>query len=201
MLTVAIASEFHAYDGELYRYLLERVLGTPVQAWKSEIEFNGCKHVRKQAGLYLNAAAQQGVRHALVAIDNDGGSTHGLPHHPSHDSAQECANERGCRVCWLHSTIPTSWREDPYRSCVVVPVQTLETWLLIAKGHAFTEPSPEQRYHRPVLKKDCFGKPLPSSRDQKRMALDCLQHPEAIKRLSARPSFQAFVDQVNAWKG
>ncbi|RKH78169.1 hypothetical protein D7Y21_36140 [Corallococcus sp. AB045] len=199
MLTVAIASEFHAYDGELYRYLLERVLGAPVEAWKSEIEFNGCKHVRKQACLYLNKAAQQGVRHALVAIDNDGGSTRGLPHDPAHDSAQECANEHGCRVCWLHSTIPASWREAPYRSCVVVPTQTLETWLLIAKGHAFTEPSPEQRYSRPVLKKDCYGKPQPSSHVMKGMALEWLQHPEAIARLSARPSFKAFVDQVKRW--
>ena len=199
MLTVAIASEFHAYDGELYRYLLERVLGTPVEAWKSEIEFTGCKHVRKQAGLYLTKAAQDGVRYALVATDNDGGSTHGLPHDPSHDVAQECENDRGCRVCWLHSTIPTSWRVDPYRSCVVVPTQTLETWLLIAKGHAFTEPSPEQRYNRQALKKDCYGKPEPSSQVKKGMALEWLQHPQAIERLSARPSFQAFVDQVKRW--
>ncbi|RKG64113.1 hypothetical protein D7V80_28130 [Corallococcus sp. CA054B] len=199
MLTVAIASEFHAYDGELYRYLLEQVLGTPIEAWKSEIEFNGCKHVRKQAGLYLNTAAQQGVRHALIAIDNDGGSTHGLPHHPLHDTAQECANAGGCRVCWLHNTIPTNWREDPYHSCVVVPVQTLETWILIAKGHEFSEPSPEQRYSRPVLKKDCYGKPQPSSQVMKGMALKWLSQPDAITRLSARPSFQAFVEQVKRW--
>ncbi|RKH15486.1 hypothetical protein D7X74_18350 [Corallococcus sp. CA047B] len=199
MLTVAIASEFQAYDGELYRYLLERILGTSVQAWKSEIEFNGCRHVRKQAGLYLEEAARQGVRHALVAIDNDGGSKRGLPHLTEHDATRECADPDGCRVCWLHSTLPTSWREDPYRSCVVVPVQTLETWLLVSKNHRFTEPSPEQRYQRTVLKKDCFGKPLPSSQEQKRIALEWLQHPEALARLAQRPSFQAFIDQVKTW--
>ncbi|MBZ4334787.1 hypothetical protein [Corallococcus sp. AS-1-12] len=199
MLTVAIASEFHAYDGELYRYLLERVLGTPVHAWESELKFDGCKHVRKQAGLYLNTAAKHGVRHALVAVDNDGGSKRRLPHHPDHDVAQQSANDDGCRVCWLHSAIPPDWREDPYRSCVIVPTQTLETWLLIAKGHDFTEPSPEQRYNRQALKKDCYGKPLPSSQVMKGKALEWLQHPEAITRLSARPSFQAFVDQVKRW--
>ncbi len=199
MLTVAIASEFHAYDGEIYRCLLERILGTPVQAWKSEIEFNGCKHVRKQAGLYLEKAALEGVRHALIAIDNDGGSRNGPPHHPSHQIAEHVANPEGCRVCWLLETIPQSWREPGYRSCVVVPVQTLETWLLIIKGHPFSEPSPEQRYARRVLKKDFFGKPLPSSQEQQRLALEAIMQPDALSRLSSRPSFQWFMSQVGAW--
>ncbi len=199
MLTVAIASEFHAYYGEIYRYLLERILGTEVQAWKSEIEFNGCKHVRKQAGLYLESAARDGVRHALIAIDNDGGSKRGLPHEPDHQVAQEVANPDGCRVCWLLDTVPASWRADSYRSCVVVPVQTLETWLLVIKGHPFTERTPEQRYGRDVLKKDFFGKPIPSSHERKRLALELLRQPDALEKLSPRPSFQHFVSQVRAW--
>ncbi|MDY7226746.1 hypothetical protein [Hyalangium rubrum] len=199
MLTVAIASEFQAYDGEIYRYLLERTLGTSVQAWKSEIEFNGCRHVRKQAGLYLEKAAQQGVRHALIAIDNDGGSRSGSPHQADHDMAQQLADPDGCRVCWLLDTIPPSWRDSGYRSCVVVPFQTLETWLLVIKGHPFKEPSPEQRYHRRVLKQDFFGKPLPSSGEMQRLALEAIQQPQALQLLSARPSFQHFVSQVRAW--
>jgi hypothetical protein len=199
VLTVAIASEFHAYDGEIYRCLLERVLDTPVQAWKSEIEFNGCRHVRKQAGLYLEKAAQQGVRHTLIAIDNDGGSRSGPPHHPSHQVAQQVEDKDGCRVCWLLDTIPQSWRAPDYRSCAVVPIQTLETWLLVIKGHSFTEPSPEQRYARRVLKKDFFGKVIPSSREQQRLALEALRQPDALQRLSLRPSFQHFMNQVLAW--
>jgi hypothetical protein len=199
VLTVAIASEFNAFDGEIYRFLLERILGVGVQAWKSEIEFNGCKHVRKQAGLYLERAAREGVLHSLVAIDNDGGSMRGLPHQPDHQVAQEVANPDGCRVCWLLDTLPPSWRGTPYRSCVVVPVQTLETWLLIIKGHPFTEPTPEQRYNRSVLKKDCFGKLPLSSQERQRLALELLRQPDALPKLSLRPSFQDFMNQVLTW--
>jgi hypothetical protein len=199
VLTVAIASEFHAFDGEIYRYLLERILGIAVQAWKSEIEFNGCRHVRKQAGLYLERAAREGIQHSLIAIDNDGSSTRGLPHQPDHQVAQEVANPDGCRVCWLLDTVPVSWRADPYRSCVVVPIQTLETWLLIIKGHAFTEPTPEQRYNRSVLKKDCFGKLPLSSHERQRIALELLRQPDALQKLALRPSFQHFMSQIRAW--
>jgi hypothetical protein len=199
VLTVAIASESHAFDGEIYRFLLERILGLEVQAWESEFEFNGCNHVRKVARTFLEKARHEGVRHALIAIDNDGGSARGLPHQPDHQMTQEVANPDGCRVCWLLDTVPASWRADPYRSCVVVPFQTLETWLLIIKGHPFTEPTPEQRYNRRVLKKDCFGKPTPSSHEQQRMALELLSRPDALEKLSPRPSFQHFVDQVRAW--
>ncbi|MFL5344256.1 MAG: hypothetical protein ACJ8AT_05655 [Hyalangium sp.] len=199
MLTVAIASEFNAFDGELYRYLLERILGVEVQAWKSEFEFNGCKHVRKQTGLFLKKAADAGVQHALVAIDNDGGSARGLPHKPDHQVEREVEDPDGCRVCWLLETIPSTWRAAPYRSCVVVPIQTLETWLLIIQGHTFTEPSPEQRYNRAVLKKDCFGKLPLSSQERQRIALELLKQPEALPKLSLRPSFQHFMNQVLAW--
>jgi hypothetical protein len=82
---------------------------------------------------------------------------------------------------------------------VVVPVQTLETWLLVIKGHPFTEPSPEQRYARRVLKKDFFGETPLSSREQQRRALGAIMQPDALQRLSLRPSFQHFMNQVLAW--
>ena len=50
-----------------------------------------------------------------------------------------------------------------------------------------------------MLKKDFFGKPLPSSQEQQRLALEALKQPDALQRLSLRPSFQQFMNQVLAW--
>ncbi|HSN97832.1 MAG TPA: hypothetical protein VLS89_06020, partial [Candidatus Nanopelagicales bacterium] len=144
MLTVAIATEYDDYDGEVYRVLLERYLGQPVARWQTAMRFNGDRSVRKLAAPYLVTAAAAGVRHALFAIDNDGGSKRRPEHDEGHDQAAQAADEReGCRVCWLSQALPASWTESGARRCVVVPVQTLETWLLCLRGApAFTAPTP-----------------------------------------------------------
>jgi hypothetical protein len=81
-----------------------------------------------------------------------------------------------------------------------VPVQTLETWLLVLKKHDFREPTPEQRYSRPALKKDLFGKPLPPEEERTRMALRLLQVPGALELLRQRPSFQRFEARLAGWR-
>lgn len=92
------------------------------------------------------------------------------------------------------------WKNPPLRYCIVVPVQTLETWLLVLKGYPFEESSPEKRYYRPVLKKDLFGKPLPPEAERTRIALDLLKAPNALKLLRERPSFQRFEARLAEWK-
>ena len=74
MLRVAIASENDAYDGAIFERLLARVLDAPVQRWKSDLRIVGHSKVVGLAAPFLRLAAQDGLAHAVFAVDNDGGA-------------------------------------------------------------------------------------------------------------------------------
>lgn len=200
-MIVAIASENDDYDGEIYRTLLQQLLGRGVQKWQTDMRFNGDKSVWKQAAPYLQRALQQGVRHALLAVDNDGSSTRRQEHSEAHQGAGELADPDGCRVCWLRSALPTFWSTAAHPHCIVVPVQCIETWLLAVRGDEMA-PSPERAfsYSRPDLKRRFFGsgtKPPLSTR--LKLALEQLSRPEATGRLRERASFRHFEAQLRSW--
>jgi hypothetical protein len=201
MLTVAIASENDAVDAEVYRVLLTRLLGTDVQRWQTDIRFDGggFRRVHNLAPTFLALAANQGVTRALVAIDNDGGSQRCPEHVASHEATRDGADETACRICWLSQRVPDAWKQEPHRACVVVPVQTLETWLLVLKHHDFEGKPPEKTYDRPALKKKFYGRPIPPSHRCTELALQQLQRPDALDILRQRPSFQHFAEQLRAW--
>lgn len=120
MLTVAIASENGAYDAEIYRVVVEMVLGQPIRLHPTQRAFSGWKSVRDLADPYLRDARRQGVLHALLAVDNDGGSRRAPEHEEAHDPATEASSEDGCRYCWLSRVLPPWWSEGGGRSCVVL---------------------------------------------------------------------------------
>ncbi len=148
----AIAAENDLYDAEVYRALLEVELGENVERWRSDLVFTGWKHIRAQLPLFLQAAADQKVTRALVAIDNDGGSKRHPEHLPAHDAAAQASDREGCRFCALATWLPASWRTDDRRACITVPVQTLETWRLCVSGHDFGERPPEAHYEEPIAR-------------------------------------------------
>lgn len=200
MLRVAIAAENSEYDVEIYRVLLERLLGQPVSRMETEKSFSGWRSVRDFAGPFLKDAESRGVRRALFAIDNDGGRDCGPEHEPSHDQRVEAASEEGCRVCFLAEVIPTWWETNGGKTCIVVPVQVLETWLLCIRGTPpFAEMPPERNFHRRVLKGRFFGSPVPPMADRLRMALTEVQREDALTILRQRPSFQHFEAQLAVW--
>lgn len=186
---VAIATEFDDYDGEVFRVLLEAVLGQPVRRWKSEIRFNGDRSVRKIAPVLVRHAMARGVSRFLFAVDNDGGARRRLEHDATHHEVEQARDERdGCRWCWLSSAAPV---QPPAARCIAVPVQTMETWLLHARGDELT-PTPEQVYDRAALKKRFFGRPLPPTDVRLARALGVLEHADALARLRGLRSFQRF---------
>lgn len=203
MLTVAIASENDALDAEVYRLLLARLLDTEVQRWKTDITFQsgGFRRVYNLVPTFLEFAAKNGVTRALIAIDNDGGSQRCPEHEPTHVAAQHGAGEEDCRVCWLGQRVPDAWKAEPsiHRACIIVPVQTLETWLLSLNGHDFGGKRPEQTYDRSSLKKKFYGRPIPPSRRCTELALEQLRRPDALDILRQRPSFQHFEQQLRSW--
>lgn len=201
-MQVAIVAESLEYDGELYRALLQRLLDAPITRWngRPDWRFDGCRAVLKLAETYLRSAADDGVRHALLAIDNDGTSRSHLAHRDDHVASQQAADEDGCRHCHLASAVPSWWSEDGRLHCIVVPVQAIETWLLHLRGDAFPEASPEHAYHRPTLKKRFFGRPTPPIERRLALALDEIARPDALDRLRDRPSFRLFESQLAAWR-
>jgi hypothetical protein len=126
-MRVAIAAENDDYDGEIYRVLLARVLGTEIERFHPEIRFSGLWSVIKAAEPFLRRAQANDVRHALFAVDNDGGARRHPEHAPEHDGAREAADSDGCRVCRLDMTLPRWWLAEGHRQCIVIPVQTIET--------------------------------------------------------------------------
>lgn len=199
MLTIAIGAESIDYDAEIYRALLEILLNTPIVRHPTQLRFSGWPSVLSLAETYLYEADRDGVKHALFAIDNDGGAKEHLEHDPAHDAAAEAANDIGCRACLLAESLPVWWTAKAGKRCVVVPVQTLETWLLCIRGDAFTAPSPEQQYDPDLLKKRFFGKPQPPAPVRLTRALAEIGKPGAIDVLRQRRSFRHFEAQLADW--
>lgn len=199
MLTVAIAAESDGYDAEIYRALLPLLLGQSIACHPTQRRFSGWRSVRDLSGAYLSDAHRQGVRHALFAIDNDGGAKRAAEHDPAHDAPTEAGKEDGCRACWLAENVPGWWTENGSKRCLVVPVQTLETWLLCIRGDTFKAPTPEQEYGRAALKKRFFDKPTPPESVRLARALAEIRKPEALDVLRRRRSFQQFEAQLTGW--
>ncbi len=200
MPTVALATEFDDYDAEIYRALLALTMQQDVVRWPTELRFNGCRSVRHLMEPFLRQAEKSDVRHALFAIDNDGGARRHPEHDDLHDVAAQARDEvDGCRHCWLTDALPAWWTEGGRRAAIVVPVQTLETWLLTLRGDDLL-PSAEQVYNRDVLKKRFFGRPKPPITVCRDQALTLLKQDDALERLRRRPSFRRFEVAIDSWR-
>ena len=199
-LVVAIAAESDAYDSQIYKRLLGMVLDTDVTSWTGGMIFNGNRAVAKLAPVFLSAASNAGIRHALLAVDNDGGGHRRQEHrHTCIVSTFDINDDVGCRECWLEAAAPPRWRASGGQLSVAVPVQTLETWLLALRGTVLNSPTPEQYYNRSALKSAFFGRPKPDLEGRIALARDLLDQPTALQTLEQRSSFRRFRDQVIRW--
>ncbi|MCA9596329.1 MAG: hypothetical protein KC776_23605 [Myxococcales bacterium] len=199
-LRVAIASEYDLYDGEIYRFLLEKILAQPVERWVGDYSFTGNRSVVKLAPAFLATAARVGIRHAVLAVDNDGGAKRRPEHDEGHAPAPfDIDDDVRCRECWLTASIPARWSTLGGMTCVVVPVQVVETWLLCVRGDEFPR-EPERAFDRRALKTRFFGKPMPPVSTRIEMAIELLSAPHAMGALRKRPSYLRFEKRAVAWK-
>ncbi len=202
-LAVAVVCENMASDGAILTRLVELVLDRPVQRWQPEgIELNGWKHVYKLSRSLLQWAADEGVEHAVVAVDNDGGAKRRPLHSPDHEPPADREMEAllddkdTCRWCTLRAALP---EELPLAVCLAVPLQALETWLMAASGEFDDEKRPEAIYHPRALKARCWGKPKPPDEDRQAMALEWLSGPDVLERLRRCESFGLFERCLLSW--
>lgn len=201
MLRVALATENNRMDGSFFLALL-RLLGVDAEPWSTSAQpFTGWQGIFKNLPEYLALAKDDGVRHALVAADNDGGGVRHPPHVETHDQAAHAQDHKaGCRACRFRERIPQDWRNEPFSACVVVPVQTIETWLLVLRDHEFANVVPEKNYDRGSLKKQFWATDLQAP-DARRVEIiaSALAREDALDVLRQRPSFVQFEAQVGGW--
>jgi hypothetical protein len=185
-------------DEEVFRVLLSRVWKTDVVAEDLRFRRGGWANALQLAPILAKVAHQRGLDGALFAIDNDGATP---THQPSHQEPTP-----GCRLCELRAAAriqkPLAWPRPglpPLRYVFAVPVQTLETWLLLARGHDFKGQA-ESLGHDPngrkKLKKWLYGDETPDRETMRRAALPIAESLdfEALAKVSS--SFDAFLSQL-----
>ena len=201
-LCVAIACESDDHDAVVYRRLLELLLGRPIERWRDErtFRFYGHKHTLKLLKPYLADAMSDGVQHALIALDNDGGSKKNPEHTVAHHSEEQAAQEVGCRFCKAVESVPRLWTAGGNLTAVGVPVQALETWLLCVRQYEFGTATPERQYDRRHLKRALYGSPLPPAAERASLGVELLGRDDAVAVLRSRLSFRLLESQLAAWR-
>jgi hypothetical protein len=184
-------------DEEIFAVILNRALGTPIEADKTTYRFRrgGCSQALELAPLVALRAANAGLDGALFAIDNDG--------KPEHTAAH--SNDPSCRFCQLQEAAnvakPLGWSRPglpSLRYFFAVPVQVIETWLLIVKGHPFSgrpEAVGVDSAGRRLLKRWLYGNDFASRNRIREVAIPLAErlNPQSLANLSS--SFAEFLRQ------
>lgn len=85
----------------------------------------------------LSHIGQQGNIYLVVTVDNDRAAIH--PHHDARNDLHTVEKPKSCRFCELQQEIVAAWGSDPVhwpiKAAIAVPVEMLESWLLLICGH------------------------------------------------------------------
>jgi hypothetical protein len=189
-----------ATDEDVFRVLLSRILGAEVVPDVTQYRFKrgGWTQALQLAPIIAKAAHHKGLDGALFAIDNDGAApTHLLTHKDV---------TPGCRFCELRAAAkvqePLSWPRPglpPLRYVFAVPVQALETWLLLANGYDFKgeiETLGRDATGRAKLKKLLYGMEHPDRETMSKAALPIAESLDVAALEKTSPSFAAFLTQL-----
>jgi hypothetical protein len=185
-------------DEEVFRVLISRVWKTEVVSDEFRFRLGGWANALRVAPSIAKAAHQRGLDGAVFAIDNDGAEP---THLPSHQGVIP-----GCRLCELRAAAridePLSWPRPglpPLRYVFAVPVRTLETWLLLGRGHDFkgqAESLGRDPNGRKKLKKWLYGMEHPDRETMRRAALPLAETLDFDALAKVSPSFEAFLSQL-----
>lgn len=187
-------------DEEVFRVLLSRILGREVVPSETPYRFarGGWTNALRMAPIIARDAYRQGLDGALFAIDNDGAAP---THLPAHGDGAE-----GCRLCELRAAArvqePLSWPRHglpSLRYFFAVPVQTLETWLLLARGHDFKGEGGtlgRDPGGRAKLKRLLYGAEQPDRDIMRKAALPLAESLQVDALAKVSPSFADFLTQL-----
>lgn len=209
-------------DDLFFEGCLERITGltfTLDQTSRRLRPGDGDSAVRRTLLRLLNKIEQIGKVddvYLVIAIDNDRAPTH--PEHEQLSGLGKADQRRTCRICNLQEILESKLGSDastwPIKVAIAVPVEMLESWLLIIRG---AEPSTLPIFgskSKPSAKKYYDQKKIPdqlkelctieiqnsSCDDMADFCLECateLLDPNDLAKKS--PSFTHFKDQVERW--
>ena len=187
-------------DEAVFRVLLSRAFKTEIVPDEQtySLRRGGWTQALQLAPRVAKAAYQRGLDGALFAIDNDGAS-------PTHTSSHQ-EETPGCRLCELRAAAkvhePLSWPRSglpALRYLFAVPVQALETWLLLANGHDFkgqAETLGKDQPGRAKLKQLLYGMTLPDRDTMRTIALPIAEKLDLDALAKQSPSFESFLTQL-----
>ncbi len=188
-------------DEQVYAALVGKVLGEKVEADPEARVIpragGGVDNVLKFTPKAALVARGRGLAGFVIAFDNDGA----VGHVDGHDGlVLQC---RWCRL--IDSLRSVDWLdlERPRPSvpiCVVaLAVQTMETWLLLARGEALLR-APEERGRtqtdRRELKRMLYGTADSTARRRVEVALPLVERLEVERMVAASASFARFMGAV-----
>jgi hypothetical protein len=187
-------------DEDVFRVLLSRILGVEVTLSETQYQFarGGWTNALRLAPIIARDAHLKGLDGALFAIDNDGAAP---THVPAHKEPV-----KGCRGCELRAAArihePLSWPRyelPALRYFFTVPVQILETWLLLARGHDFkgeAETLGRDATGRAKLKSLLYGMAQPDRDTMRSAALPIAETLDVSALAKVSPSFADFLTQL-----
>jgi len=176
-------------------------IDAPGRGWNFVLEF-----IPKALKRFYGQCAQ----FAVIGVDNDGNvdlDQTGLPEDPRHPrhanhGAAACGDCRYCMVSEIVGKVRPQLNWIPKKPgfswpiLIAVPVEMIETWLLIIKG----TPS-IQRKPRSIQKQRLYGKPVATAADVRGIALPLVRSMTATGLAALRQesvSFRDFHDQITA---
>ncbi|MEM7130219.1 MAG: hypothetical protein AAF702_28065 [Chloroflexota bacterium] len=128
-------------DDLFYEGCVEKLTGKSYSVLNRRIrKGSGISAVRSSLRLLLQDIRRTGHLENtffLVAIDNDRAPVH--PKHPQIEGLSRSDRSKQCRVCELQEVLnvelDTDRSEWPIRGAIAIPVEMLESWLLLICGH------------------------------------------------------------------
>jgi len=196
-------------DALFFERCVEQITSRSFASHLHPIRHGGTSGVRKHLADFANSlrGCAGGSSFFIVSMDNDRRSAH-----PNHDKARALESD-GCRFCALERGIVEKLGHDKSRwSCqgsIVVPVEMLESWLLLCVDEEVREEDFPRFKHasQSSAKRHYGGNPPAQLRDR----VDQLRAGQSLddfilemeidiaSLLERSGSFELFAKQVEAW--
>jgi hypothetical protein len=212
-------------DELFYKECLEKITGKPYEILGPKLRrTGGISEVRRLIPLFINTVQRSGLTENvvfLIALDNDRS-----PIHPEHATPADWSKlpkadqKNSCRYCEVETALLAKLGLDrqqwPIRGGIIVPVQMLESWLLLIlnPGKYINEQSLPSFAKRDSSSAKYYYKSKPPQQlkdlreiEKERLGIGsnrhlceyCAEQLDPVDLSQRSPSFKQFMDEIMAW--
>lgn len=208
-------------DDFFFSLCLEKMTGKQFQVISKRLRVGaGISNVRQNLRLMLNDIVRTGEvedNFFLVVVDNDRSPEH--PQHNRLDGLADHERSKSCRFCELQMSMYEILGEDrtiwPIKGAIAVPVQMLESWLLLILDvqeneddlplFSWKKQTITQRFYAPQIPPDqlkdlCeLEKDRLDETDNASFYFRCIEQLNVEDLANKSRSFALFKEQVDQW--